>query len=95
MKNNYLPIIGDYPDMPLKLQSKFDKFFEDKKHDAMLGDDYSAYAAYVIDIVCYRRDANVSSKEMDILIDLYKYPNEYADRLTQELSELLGHNNTD
>lgn len=89
MKNNYLPILWDYPDMPLKLQSKFDKFFEDKKHDAMLGDDYAAYAAYVIDMVCYRRDANVSSKEMDILIDLYKYPNEYADRLTEELSELL------
>ena len=53
MKNNYLPILWDYPDMSLKSQTKIDKFFEDKKHYAMLGDSYSAYAAYVIDIECY------------------------------------------
>ena len=92
MKNNYLPILWDYPDMSLKSQTKINKFFEDKKHYSMLGDDYSAYAAYVIDMVCYRRDANISSIEVDILIDLYNYPNEYADRLTQELTELLGQN---
>ncbi len=91
MKNNYLPILWDY----FELQSKIEKFIESKIDDSMLGDDYARYAAFIMDILCHRRDTTISIERTDELIDCYEYPTEFADRLTQELSELLGHNNTD
>ena len=89
MRNDFLPLLWDYSDLPHQVQSKIDNFFEDKKYDSMCGDDYSAYAAYVIDLVCFRRKANISCKEMDIILDGCKYPKDFADRLTAELAELL------
>lgn len=87
MKNKFLPLLWDYPDLPQKQQGKLGVFFDEAKEDSMFGDAYAGYVAFIIDIVCFRRKANITVKEMDDIISAYDYPTEFADRLTTELSE--------
>jgi len=64
-------------------------YFEGLKEDAMCGDDFAHYAAFVCDIVCHRKGADVTVQEMDVILCGYDYPEDYSDRLDRELSEML------
>ena len=94
MSNQYLSLLWDYPDMPQVLQSRIEQQFEEYKYAAMCGDEFAGYAVFVLDLVCHRREANVSVAEMDSIINSYDYPEEFAARLTSELeSKLLKRRN--
>jgi len=88
--NKFLPLLWDYPDLPTHKQHKIDTYFEGLKEDAMCGDDFAHYAAFVCDIVCHRRNADVTVKEMDAILCGYDYPEDYSERLDKELSGLFG-----
>lgn len=89
MRNEFLSTLWHYQDSPVHMQCRIDRYFDSVKADAMCGDAYDAYAAFIIDIVCYRREASVSLKEMCEIIDSYDYPDEFADRLTAELENTI------
>lgn len=87
--NKFLPLLWDYPDLPTHEQHKIDMYFEGLKEDAMCGDDFAHYAAFVCDIVCHRKGADVTIQEMDVILCGYDYPEDYSDRLDRGLSEML------
>ena len=89
MVNKFLPLLWDYPDLPTHQQHKIDMYFEGLKEDAVCGDDFAHYAAFVCDIVCHRKGADVTVQEMDAILCSYDYPDDYSDRLDRELSEML------
>ena len=53
------------------------------------GDKYANYAAFIVDIVCFRKDASITIEQMDEIINGYHYPSDFADRLHKEVSALL------
>ena len=50
---------------------------------------YANYAAFIVDIVCFRKDASITIEQMDEIINGYHYQSDFADRLHKEVSALL------
>ena len=89
MRNKFLITLWHYRDASVRTQCRIDQYFDEVKTDAMHGDAYAAYAAFIIDIVCYRKRACTSLSEMSAIIDSYDYPDEFADRLAEELENTV------
>lgn len=89
MQNKFLNVLWFYPSYAPIRQQKLDAYFESIKEDAMNGDDFASYASFVVDIVCFRKDASITIEQMDEIITGYHYPSDFADRLHKEVSALL------
>ena len=89
MKNDFLKVLWFYPSYAPARRRKLNAYFEGIKEDALNGDAYATYAAFVIDIVCFRKDSTITIGQMDAILDSYNYPSEYSDRLRKEVSALL------
>lgn len=88
MKHNYLKLIWNYPNYTPYGKSVIDGYFEQCKDKGTYGDEFSNFAAFVIDIICYRKK-QMTISEMEDLLDSYDFPKEYSDRLTHELQNIM------
>lgn len=92
MNNDFLKILWYYPMYSTVKRKKLNRYFEVLKEDALRGDGFAAYASYIINLVCFRKDFNLTINQMDDIISGYSYPHEYSKRFTCELREVLGLN---
>lgn len=90
MQNKFLNVLWFYPSYAPIRQQKLDAYFESIKEDAMNGDDFASYASFVVDIVCFRKDASITIEQMDDIINSYNYPCEFSERLANEIKCVLG-----
>lgn len=89
MRNKFLNVLWFYPSYAPVRRRKLDAYFEDIKEIATNGDEYANYAAFIVDIVCFRKDASITIEQMDEIITGYHYPSDFADRLHKEVAALL------
>jgi len=89
MQNKFLNVLWFYPSYAPVRRRKLDAYFEDIKENATNGDEYANYAAFIVDIVCFRKDASITIEQMDEIITGYHYPSDFADRLHKEVAALL------
>ena len=60
MQNKFLNVLWFYPSYAPVRRRKLDAYFEDIKENATNGDEYANYAAFIVDIVCFRKDASIT-----------------------------------
>lgn len=90
MNKNFIRLLWYYPLYSNARKEQLEDYFDTLKEDSLRGDHYATYASFVVDLVCFRSDSNITIEKMDEIISGYDYPHEYAERLTRELRELLG-----
>lgn len=85
LTNKYLKVLWHYPTFMPAGKKIVEDFLENSKEDSANGDAYAGYVAFIIDIVCFRREGVATIAEMDELITSYGYPKEFSQRLSEEL----------